>query len=209
VSQSRRVQLPNTAQQSGMLATLLDITLYFADGSLTRRSTPTYERYNPPLKGTHYLRSPHCITSLSPPFPILTLPRDSTISWSIHLSALYSALTFSVVSSSPSSSSERSSLSGSLNSALYSLSNSSSSCESTHRSRIRQMRKYQNKLMICSKAIGMKICHFILEPSKLERLTADAPARPTMVPSTSLQGVGRPLAPCHCPGMSAIRRHCW
>lgn len=138
------------------------------------------------------------MTSLPPPCPILTLPRDSSISCSIRLSALYSALTFSVVSSSPSSSSERSSLSGSLNSALSSLSNSSSSCESTHRSRIRQMRKYQNKLMICSKAIGMKICHFILEPFELKHPTADISAQPTMVPSTSLQGAGRPLAPCHC-----------
>lgn len=60
------------------------------------------------------------------------------------------------------------------------------------------MRKYQNKLMICSKAIGMKICHFILEPSELKSLATDTPARPTMVPSTSPQGAGRPLAPCHC-----------
>lgn len=61
-------------------------------------------------------------------------------------------------SSSSSSSSERSSFATFSKTTLLSAQTESPA----HRKRMRQIRKYQNKLINCRRKIGIKICHFIL-----------------------------------------------
>lgn len=106
-----------------------------------------------------------CHLQLSPISLELPTMDGGSLQLRLHRGGIYCALltpATCLASSDDSSSSDRSSLATLKKTMLREL---ETTWRTTYRTRMRQMRKYQNRLMHWRRKIGVKICHFILRVS--------------------------------------------